>query len=115
MANAVNIRNNQQAPLFAQELAQLQEANTSFASPEQKQYIETATLLNEDNVKLDGIANTVYGHIQNGDLSDALSAANDNQSVETDETTQADTLRDILRQYPNQFGFNIANTSSTIK
>jgi len=113
LSDAINVRNNLQNPLLIKETSELQLANTTFASPEQKQYINAAMIVNQDNIKLGGIATSMYNDLKNGNLASAASQISLVNTVYSDDMAQASVVKGIVTQNPNQFGFTIAEDNST--
>jgi hypothetical protein len=113
LSQAITTMNTQVAPLLPKELAELQAANTMFASPEQKQYITAAIELNRDNVELNGISNTAYKHYTSGDYADAATDNSNSKNIQSNELSLTQTLNGLVAEYPDQFGFNITGGTSS--
>jgi FtsZ-interacting cell division protein ZipA len=113
LSQAIIVMNTQVAPLLPKELAELQAANTMFASSEQKQYITAAIELNRDNVELNGISNTAYKHYTSGDYVDAATDNSNSKNIQSNELPLTQTLNGLVAQYPNEFGFNITGGTSS--
>jgi predicted negative regulator of RcsB-dependent stress response len=92
-------------PTFANELTELREANTIFASPNQKSYILAAITINTDNTKID---NLQIAANKTTDLTQLEQDANSLNQISKDRTTATQTRDSLVAAYPDEFGFNVS-------
>jgi predicted negative regulator of RcsB-dependent stress response len=91
-------------PDLANELTELREANTIFATSNQKSYILAAITVNTDNTKINNLQINANKTTNLDQLEQYVTSID---QIYKDRTTATQTRDSLIATYPEEFGFNV--------